>query len=42
MPNAPMVTKEYFVVGAHIALTIRLMQGHLTINALNVNHSGAK
>ncbi len=42
MPNAPRVTKEYFVVDAQIALTTRLMQGHLTINALNVNHSGAK
>ncbi len=42
MPNAPRVMKEYFVVDVQIALTTRLMQGHLTINALNVNHSGAK
>ncbi len=42
MPTVPKVMKEYSAVDAQIALTTRLMQGHLTINALNVNHSGAK
>jgi len=42
MPTVPKVMKEYSAVDAQIALTTRLMQGHLITNALNVNRSGAK